>query len=64
MICVCGYEFEHKYKARDSGYGFDEIITKGKENFIKIEGQFHIEGRYRGINLFACPICSTIKMVD
>ena len=66
MTCVCGYEFEHKYKQRENSKGYDEVIVKGEKNFIRIEGNFTIKGDFniRNVSLFACPVCLTIKMID
>ncbi len=69
MTCVCGYEYEYEYQPTPDGpKKYEKVILKGKEDFIRIQGNFTIENEYHygvtQISLFACPICSTIKMVE
>ena len=56
MKCVCGYECN---KNQD----FD--VQVGDEEFIKINGSFHIESSYRDeirVDLYACPKCGLVQM--
>lgn len=62
---ACGYEYEwHKNKTRN-----EKVITKGKEDFLKIIGRFGYEENepYKyitEIDLFMCPKCMTVKGND
>lgn len=62
MKCaVCGYRFNEP----DENPNNSELISDGKESFIKLINTFHrkdSEGSLDEAYLFGCPRCKTVRM--
>lgn len=62
MRCaVCGY----RYNEMDEKSGESQLISDGKEAFIKLINTFHIkddEGNLDEAYLFGCPRCKTVRV--
>ncbi len=71
MICkACGYEHETEWVGRiNSKIGPEEILIKGKNPFVKVEGTFLVKDdssygptRTNQVSLYACPECLTLRL--
>jgi hypothetical protein len=62
MKCaVCGYRYNEMVQTD----GSNELISDGKEAFIKLINTFHIkddEGNLDEAYLFGCPRCKTVRV--